>query len=108
MDDPSPTRPRRRRRAWVIAALVVAVTVTAGAFALRTPSPVGHWNSKDKHEKFVADYQRASCSVTHLGRERGFNFHTTASGLGLVRCVSALLRSVTVIGWAQNEVRVSS
>nr|WP_256980198.1 alpha/beta hydrolase [Rhodococcus sp. 15-1154-1] len=59
MDDPSPTRPRRRRRAWVIAALVVAVTVTAGAFALRTPSPVGHWNSKDKHEKFVADYQRA-------------------------------------------------
>ena len=35
-----------RRRAWGITAVVLVVAAVAGAFALRTPSPVGHWNSR--------------------------------------------------------------
>ncbi|MGW5410554.1 alpha/beta fold hydrolase [Actinomadura geliboluensis] len=52
-------RKRRRRRAGGITAGVLAVAVVAGAFALRTPSPVGHWNSKAGYEAFMADYKRA-------------------------------------------------
>ncbi|MDX2358754.1 alpha/beta hydrolase [Dietzia sp. PP-33] len=49
----------RRRRAWRITGLVLVVTAVAGAFALRTPGPVGHWNSRAGYEEFMADYERA-------------------------------------------------
>lgn len=38
-------------------AVVLAVAVVA--FALRTPSPVGHWNSRAGYEAFMADYDQA-------------------------------------------------
>jgi pimeloyl-ACP methyl ester carboxylesterase len=50
---------RRRRRVWGVVAGVVVVAVVAVAFALRTPSPVGHWNSRAGYEAFMADYERA-------------------------------------------------
>lgn len=56
---PAAERPRRRRRAWKIAALAVVLAVAAVAFALRTPSPVGHWNSREGYEAFMADYEQA-------------------------------------------------
>lgn len=52
-------RKRRRRRAWGVTAGVLLVALAAGAFALRKPSPVGHWNSKAGYEAFMADYKRA-------------------------------------------------
>ena len=48
-----------RRRAWGITAVVLVVAAVAGAFALRTPSPVGHWNSRAGYEAFLVDYDRA-------------------------------------------------
>lgn len=48
-----------RRRAWGITAVVLVVAAVAGAFALRTPSPVGHWNSRAGYEAFLVDYGRA-------------------------------------------------
>lgn len=50
---------RRRRRVWGITAVVLVVAAVAGAFALRTPSPVGHWNSRAGYEAFLVDYDRA-------------------------------------------------
>ncbi|WP_261775457.1 alpha/beta fold hydrolase [Kocuria turfanensis] len=50
---------RRRRRGWGITVGVLVVAVVAAAFALRSPSPVGHWNSRAGYEAFMADYERA-------------------------------------------------
>lgn len=50
---------RRRRRVWGITAVVLVMAAVAGAFALRTPSPVGHWNSRAGYEAFQVDYDRA-------------------------------------------------
>lgn len=50
---------RRRRRVWGITAAVLVVAAVAGAFALRTPSPVGHWTSRAGYEAFLVDYDRA-------------------------------------------------
>ncbi|RRO19903.1 alpha/beta hydrolase [Saccharopolyspora rhizosphaerae] len=59
-DEDKTGRPRRRgRRAWRVVAVVLAAVVLVGAFALRTPSPVGHWNSKAGHDAFLADYRTA-------------------------------------------------
>ena len=44
-----------RRRVWGITAVVLVVAAVAGAFALRTPSPVGHWNSRAGYEAFLVD-----------------------------------------------------
>lgn len=50
---------RRRRRVWGVIAGVLVVAVVAVGFALRTPSPVGHWNSRAGYEAFTSDYERA-------------------------------------------------
>ncbi|QPP10660.1 alpha/beta hydrolase [Streptomyces bathyalis] len=42
-----------------ITAAVVVVTVLTAAFALRTPSPVGHWNSAQAQQEFLRDYKAA-------------------------------------------------
>ncbi|OZD01129.1 alpha/beta hydrolase [Rhodococcus sp. 06-235-1A] len=53
----SPTKVQRRYLR------VVGVTLTIGvvavAFALRSPSPVGHWNSAASEDRFLAAYDRA-------------------------------------------------
>ncbi|MDA3627448.1 alpha/beta hydrolase [Saccharopolyspora oryzae] len=50
-------RPRRRR--WLIALGVVAVPVVVAAFAMRTPSPVGHWDGAEGRDRFLAAYDQA-------------------------------------------------
>lgn len=64
MDDETPkvepqVKPKRRRRRWLIAGGVALVVVLAGAFALRTPSPVGHWRSAEGYDAFVEAYDAA-------------------------------------------------
>ena len=59
-DDTEPPRRRWwRRRRVVIPAVVGAALVLAGAFALRTPSPVGHWDGAEGQDQFMAAYQEA-------------------------------------------------
>ncbi|OZC76920.1 alpha/beta hydrolase [Rhodococcus sp. 06-418-5] len=56
MDDRAPNT---RRRYLKIAAGTSTVGVLALAFALRSPSPVGHWNSAASEDRFLAAYDRA-------------------------------------------------
>ncbi|MEQ4722398.1 alpha/beta hydrolase [Nonomuraea sp. B19D2] len=56
-------RKARRRRALKITGVVVAVAVVALAFALRTPSPVGHWNSAQGHADYLAAYGKAMTAM---------------------------------------------
>ncbi|MBG6091656.1 alpha/beta fold hydrolase [Actinomadura viridis] len=55
---PSGKKGRRRRRLMITAGIVVAAAV-ALAFALRTPSPVGHWRSAGGQAHFMAAYTEA-------------------------------------------------
>lgn len=57
--DRKPDRKPRRRKVLVIAAVTVVVAAVALAFALRAPSPVGHWNSAEAQDEFLADYRTA-------------------------------------------------
>lgn len=56
MDDRAPNKWRRYLK---IAAGASTVGVLALAFALRSPSPVGHWNSAASEDRFLAAYDRA-------------------------------------------------
>lgn len=56
MDDRAPNKWRRYLK---IAAGTSTVGVLALAFALRSPSPVGHWNSASSEDRFLAAYDRA-------------------------------------------------
>ena len=51
--------PNKRRRYLKIAAGAPTVGALALAFALRSPSPVGHWNSAASEDRFLAAYDRA-------------------------------------------------
>ena len=51
-------RPRRRRRLR-ITFVVLAVLAVVAAFALRTPSPVGHWDDAAGQDRYLAAYTRA-------------------------------------------------
>lgn len=50
--------PRRRKRS-LIALSVVGALVAGAAFVLRTPSPVGHWNSADGFDDYRSKYDAA-------------------------------------------------
>ena len=54
---------RGRRRSLKITGAVVAVAVVALAFALRRPSPVGHWNSAEGRTDFMAAYDKAMADM---------------------------------------------
>ncbi|MFI6519838.1 alpha/beta fold hydrolase [Spirillospora sp. NPDC050679] len=54
---------RRRRRALKITGGIAAVAVVALAFALRKPSPVGHWNSAESRADFMAAYDKAMADM---------------------------------------------
>lgn len=61
-DDSAASRPRRRRRwrrALRVALVGVTVVVVAVAFLLRTPSPVGHWDSAEGQDRFSTAYDEA-------------------------------------------------
>ncbi|MDV6262922.1 alpha/beta fold hydrolase [Rhodococcoides yunnanense] len=51
--------PKRRRRYLQVAAGALTVGALALTFALRSPSPVGHWNSAASEDRFLAAYDRA-------------------------------------------------
>lgn len=54
--------PRRRwwrRRRILIPSAVGLVLVLAAAFSLRTPSPVGHWDSAEGQDEFMSAYEEA-------------------------------------------------
>lgn len=50
--------PRRRRRLLIALGIVGGLVVSA-AFVLRTPSPVGHWNSAAGYEDYRSKYDAA-------------------------------------------------
>lgn len=52
-------RPRRRWRRARIALAICALVVLAIVFAIRAPSPVGHWNSAEGLDRFLAAYDEA-------------------------------------------------
>ena len=54
-----PVRRRRRRRRLVIALSLIAVVVLAAVIAVRSPSPVGHWESSAGHDRYLAAYDDA-------------------------------------------------
>ncbi|MFC0623482.1 alpha/beta fold hydrolase [Kribbella deserti] len=50
----------RKKRRWPRIALgVIVVAGVAVALVLRSPSPVGHWNSADGYEDYLAKYDQA-------------------------------------------------
>ncbi|MFB6719597.1 alpha/beta fold hydrolase [Kribbella sp. NPDC056345] len=50
---------KKPKRRLLIALGVVGALVLAGVFVLRTPSPVGHWNSASGYEDYLAKYGRS-------------------------------------------------
>ncbi|WP_235912133.1 alpha/beta fold hydrolase [Ruania zhangjianzhongii] len=52
-------RRRRRRRRRRIALAVLAALVVVIAFAMRNPSPVGHWDSAEGQDRYLAAYAEA-------------------------------------------------
>lgn len=53
-------RPRRRRRRWLrAAAAVLAASALAVTFWLRSPSPVGHWDSAEGQSRYLETYEAA-------------------------------------------------
>lgn len=58
MGEPVRSGKRRRRVLKITAGAAVAAVVTL-TLMLRTPSPVGHWNSAEGHAQFLADYGAA-------------------------------------------------
>lgn len=109
---PQVVRRRRRRRRWGIAAGVLMLVVAAGAFALRTPSPVGHWNSDAGYEAFRADYDRAWEAMpapqetldvrTGFGFVRVYRFEATTRAPGRYPFVLLPGRSSPSPIWADN------
>ncbi|WP_084551028.1 alpha/beta fold hydrolase [Actinomadura rifamycini] len=81
-------RTGRRRRRLKIAAGAVAAVVVVLAFALRAPSPVGHWNGAEARAEFLAAYDRAMAAMprpaatldvrTDFGFVRVYRFEGTA------------------------------
>lgn len=62
-----PAAPPAGRRQWRrtrIALAVAAIVAAAVAFALRTPSPVGHWDSATGQDRFLDAYRRAFADMT--------------------------------------------
>lgn len=57
-DSPAATRRTRRPRLKIAGALLAAA-ILAIAFALRSPSPVGHWNSAQGQDEYLTSYREA-------------------------------------------------
>ncbi|GAB2602921.1 alpha/beta fold hydrolase [Pseudactinotalea suaedae] len=55
------TRPRRRR--WKVALVVAGAVVLVAAFALRSPSPVGHWRSAEGYDAHRLAYDEAMAEM---------------------------------------------
>ena len=58
--DTAETAPKRRRwRRTRITLAVLAAAVVVTAFAVRSPSPVGHWDGAEGQDRFLAAYDEA-------------------------------------------------
>ena len=78
-------RPRRRRT--VLALVIVAALAATAAFTLRTPSPVGHWDSAEGLDRYLAAYDEAFAELpppdatldvrTEYGTVRVYRFAAT-------------------------------
>jgi pimeloyl-ACP methyl ester carboxylesterase len=85
------TKNPRRRRRLLIALGVVGGLVAATAFVLRTPSPVGHWNSPAGYDDYRSKYDAAMRDLptpaavrdlrTEYGVVRVYRFAGAKSGL---------------------------
>lgn len=103
-------RPRRKRRGWRIALVAVAVAAVAIAFLMRTPAPIGHWDSAEGQDRFLAAYEEAFADMpepaevidirTDYGLVRAYRF----SGSGEAEEPMVLLpgRSSASPVWADN------
>ncbi|MEV0151654.1 MULTISPECIES: alpha/beta hydrolase [unclassified Nonomuraea] len=73
-------RKARRRRVLKIAGGAVAVAAVALTFALRAPSPVGHWNSAQGQADYLAAYDEAMADMP-----RAAGTIDVRTGFGIVR-----------------------
>lgn len=109
-------KPRRRRR-WRrvrIALVIVGGVVVAAAFALRSPSPVGHWDSAGGQDRFLAAYDAAFADLpepaetidvrTDFGIVRVYRFAGADAGTATARPPLVLLpgRASASPVWADN------
>ncbi|MGO1539183.1 MAG: alpha/beta fold hydrolase [Leucobacter sp.] len=102
--------PHRRWRRVRVVLLAVAVLVVAASFAIRSPSPVGHWDSAGGQDRFMAAYEEAFAEMpeadqtvdvrTNFGIVRLYRF----SGTGDATAPLVLLpgRSSASPVWADN------
>lgn len=79
-DEETGTRPPRRWRRTRIVLLVCAPLVLVAGYALRSPSPVGHWDSAAGQDRFMAAYDEAFADMPEP--EQSIDVRT---GFGLVR-----------------------
>lgn len=103
-------RRHRRSRRVRIALVVVAVVAVAASFAIRSPSPVGHWDSAEGQDRFTTAYEEAFAEMpeaeqsvdvrTDFGIVRLYRF----SGTGDATAPLVLLpgRSSASPVWADN------
>ena len=102
--------PRRGSRRMKIGVALVALAVGVGVFALRSPSPVGHWDGAEGQDRFLAAYHRAFADLpepaetfdlrTRYGTVRVYRF---AGGRGGAEPLLLLPgRSSATPVWADN------
>ncbi len=111
-------KPRRRRR-WRrvrIAMVIVGGVVVAAAFALRSPSPVGHWDGAAGQDRFLAAYDAAFADLpepaetidvrTDFGIVRVYRFAGTGADAGTATARPPLVllpgRASASPVWADN------
>ncbi|QSB13580.1 alpha/beta hydrolase [Natronosporangium hydrolyticum] len=84
MSEPATRRPRhrwrRRQTVLVAAGAALVLLLVAGVFALRSPSPVGHWDSADGHDRYLAAYTEAFADLPEPQQT-----HDVRTDFGVVR-----------------------
>lgn len=103
-------QPRRRSRRITIGVALGALVIGAGAFALRSPSPVGHWDDAEGQDRFLAAYTRAFADLpqpaetfdlrTRYGTVRVYRFAGTRDGAEPLLLLPG--RSSATPVWADN------
>ncbi len=101
---------RRGSRRLKIGAALVALAVGVGVFALRSPSPVGHWDDAEGQDRFLAAYDRAFADLpepaetfdlrTRYGTVRVYRFAGTRDGAEPLLLLPG--RSSATPVWADN------
>ena len=55
-----------QKRILLVALAIIGVVTIAATVALRTPSPVGHWDGAEGFDRYLAAYEEA-CQQQHGG-----------------------------------------